>query len=54
MCRFHYAGVSAMNVTLGVPRLREIINVAKRVKTPSLSKFAWVCTRTWLFSIFSF
>ncbi|KAL1315999.1 DNA-directed RNA polymerase II subunit RPB1 [Arachis duranensis] len=36
---FHYAGVSAKNVTLGVPRLREIINVAKRIKTPSLSVF---------------
>jgi len=34
---FHYAGVSAKNVTLGVPRLREIINVAKTVKTPSLT-----------------
>ncbi|MED6135270.1 DNA-directed RNA polymerase II subunit rpb1 [Stylosanthes scabra] len=34
---FHYAGVSAKNVTLGVPRLTEIINVAKRIKTPSLS-----------------
>ncbi|BAS92312.1 Os05g0151000 [Oryza sativa Japonica Group] len=34
---FHYAGVSAKNVTLGVPRLREIINVAKNIKTPSLS-----------------
>jgi DNA-directed RNA polymerase II subunit RPB1 len=33
---FHYAGVSAKNVTLGVPRLKEIINVAKKVKTPSL------------------
>lgn len=33
---FHYAGVSAKNVTLGVPRLKEIINVAKTVKTPSL------------------
>ncbi|TVU25187.1 hypothetical protein EJB05_27675, partial [Eragrostis curvula] len=33
---FHFAGVSAKNVTLGVPRLREIINVAKRIKTPSL------------------
>ncbi|GJN12411.1 hypothetical protein PR202_ga30686 [Eleusine coracana subsp. coracana] len=29
---FHYAGVSAKNVTLGVPRLREIINVAKKIK----------------------
>jgi RNA polymerase Rpb1, domain 5 len=26
---FHYAGVSAKNVTLGVPRLKEIINVSK-------------------------
>ena len=34
---FHYAGVSAKNVTLGVPRLKEIINVAKTVKTPSLT-----------------
>lgn len=33
---FHYAGVSAKNVTLGVPRLQEIINVSKRTKTPSL------------------
>ncbi|KAL3846325.1 hypothetical protein ACJIZ3_003728 [Penstemon smallii] len=36
---FHYAGVSAKNVTLGVPRLREIINVAKKIKTPSLSLY---------------
>lgn len=36
---FHYAGVSAKNVTLGVPRLREIINVAKTIKTPSLSVY---------------
>ncbi|CAK4520911.1 unnamed protein product [Aphanomyces euteiches] len=33
---FHYAGVSAKNVTLGVPRLKEIINIAKDVKTPSI------------------
>jgi DNA-directed RNA polymerase II subunit RPB1 len=36
---FHYAGVSAKNVTLGVPRLREIINVAKKIKTPTLSVY---------------
>ncbi|TQD85770.1 hypothetical protein C1H46_028686 [Malus baccata] len=36
---FHYAGVSAKNVTLGVPRLKEIINVAKKIKTPSLSVY---------------
>ena len=32
---FHYAGV-ASNVTLGVPRLKEIINLARNIKTPSL------------------
>ena len=31
---FHFAGVSSKNVTLGVPRLKEIINVAKNIKTP--------------------
>lgn len=31
---FHYAGVASKNVTLGVPRLKEIINVAERIKTP--------------------
>lgn len=34
---FHFAGVSSKNVTLGVPRLKEIINVAKRLKTPMMS-----------------
>jgi DNA-directed RNA polymerase II subunit RPB1 len=33
---FHQAGVSSKNVTLGVPRLKEIINVAKNIKTPSM------------------
>lgn len=33
---FHFAGISTKNVTLGVPRLREIINVASNIKTPSL------------------
>jgi DNA-directed RNA polymerase II subunit RPB1 len=33
---FHFAGVSSKNVTLGVPRLKEIINISKRLKTPSL------------------
>ncbi|GMF25445.1 unnamed protein product [Phytophthora lilii] len=36
---FHYAGVSAKNVTLGVPRLKEIMNIAKDVRTPSLRIF---------------
>lgn len=33
---FHSAGVASKNVTLGVPRLKEIINVAKTIKTPSV------------------
>ncbi|KKY19120.1 putative dna-dependent rna polymerase ii largest [Phaeomoniella chlamydospora] len=33
---FHFAGVSAKNVTLGVPRLKEILNVSKDIKTPSM------------------
>ncbi|OMJ92206.1 hypothetical protein SteCoe_5081 [Stentor coeruleus] len=36
---FHFAGVSSKNVTLGVPRLKEIINVAKNIKTPSLNVY---------------
>ena len=36
---FHFAGVSAKNVTLGVPRLTEIINIAKNIKTPSLTVY---------------
>ena len=31
---FHNAGISSKNVTLGVPRLKEVINVAKQLKTP--------------------
>jgi len=33
---FHFAGISAKNVTLGVPRFKEIINVSNNIKTPSL------------------
>lgn len=36
---FHFAGVSSKNVTLGVPRIKEIINVAKKQKSPSLTIF---------------
>ena len=36
---FHYAGVSAKNVTLGVPRLNELINITKNPKTPSVTIF---------------
>jgi DNA-directed RNA polymerase II subunit RPB1 len=36
---FHSAGISAKNVTLGVPRLNELINVAKSVKTPQMKVY---------------
>ena len=35
---FHLAGVSS-NVTTGVPRLKEIINVAKNIRTPLLKVY---------------
>ncbi|KAI9353353.1 hypothetical protein DFJ73DRAFT_924461, partial [Zopfochytrium polystomum] len=31
---FHFAGVASMNVTLGVPRIKEIINASKVIATP--------------------
>mmetsp|Transcript_27788 Transcript_27788/g.32419 ORF Transcript_27788/g.32419 Transcript_27788/m.32419 type:complete len:553 (-) Transcript_27788:349-2007(-) len=34
---FHFAGVSSMNVTLGVPRLKEIINASKSISTPIIT-----------------
>ena len=34
---FHFAGVASMNVTLGVPRIKEIINASKRIETPIIT-----------------
>lgn len=31
---FHFAGVASMNITLGVPRLKEIINATANISTP--------------------
>ncbi|TMW55051.1 hypothetical protein Poli38472_013813 [Pythium oligandrum] len=39
---FHFAGVASMNVTLGVPRLKEIINASKAISTPIITA-ALVC-----------
>lgn len=36
---FHFAGVSSKNITLGVPRLKEILNVATNIKTPSMTVY---------------
>lgn len=32
---FHFAGVISKNVTLGIPRLKELLDQAKNIKTPS-------------------
>ena len=46
---FHFAGVASMNVTLGVPRIKEIINAAKNISTPimkvRLALAAWRAAR---------
>jgi len=34
---FHFAGIASMNVTLGVPRIKEIINAAKVISTPMIT-----------------
>lgn len=34
---FHFAGVASMNVTLGVPRIKEIINATKEISTPIIT-----------------
>jgi DNA-directed RNA polymerase III subunit RPC1 len=34
---FHFAGVASMNITLGVPRIKEIINASKNISTPILT-----------------
>ncbi|KAJ2125786.1 DNA-directed RNA polymerase III subunit C1 (rpo31) [Coemansia sp. RSA 720] len=33
---FHFAGIASMNVTMGVPRIKEIINGAKNISTPTV------------------
>ena len=34
---FHFAGVASMNITLGVPRIKEIISAAKNISTPIIT-----------------
>jgi DNA-directed RNA polymerase III subunit RPC1 len=34
---FHFAGVAGMSITQGVPRIKEIINAAKKISTPIIS-----------------
>lgn len=37
MRTFHYAGVTELNVTLGLPRLIEIVDARKKISTPTMS-----------------
>ena len=39
MRTFHYAGVAEMNVTLGLPRLIEIVDARRIPKTPIMEVF---------------
>jgi DNA-directed RNA polymerase III subunit RPC1 len=34
---FHFAGVASMNITLGVPRIKEIINASKLINGPIIN-----------------
>merc|ERR1711959_367551 len=34
---FHFAGVASMNVTLGVPRITEIIDAVVKIRTPIIN-----------------
>jgi DNA-directed RNA polymerase beta' subunit len=34
---FHHAGIASKNVTLGIPRLTELVDATRKIKTPSLS-----------------
>lgn len=36
---FHLAGVSDKNVTLGVPRLQQLLDASKNIKTPNMTIF---------------
>lgn len=42
---FHFAGVASMNITLGVPRIKEIINASKAIRClpPFLFCFRTAC-----------
>lgn len=34
---FHFAGVASMNITQGVPRIKEIINASAKISTPVIT-----------------
>ena len=40
---FHFAGVAEMNVTVGLPRIIEILDGRKDIKTPMMEIFLKTC-----------
>jgi DNA-directed RNA polymerase II subunit RPB1 len=46
VCRFHLAGVGSKNVTQGVPRIQELIDVSKHIKKPVTTAYLQEPTRT--------
>lgn len=40
---FHFAGVASMNVTLGVPRIKEIMNASRKISTPIIEATLGAC-----------
>lgn len=34
---FHFAGVGSMDITMGVPRIKEIINATANINTPIIT-----------------
>lgn len=41
---FHFAGVASMNITQGVPRIKEIINAVRQISTPIITVALSNCT----------
>jgi DNA-directed RNA polymerase III subunit RPC1 len=36
---FHFAGVASMNITQGVPRIKELVNATRRIATPLVTAY---------------
>lgn len=49
---FHFAGVASMNITQGVPRIKEIINANPKISTPIITA-ALVSKFSIIFKLFS-
>ena len=46
---FHYSGVASKDVTLGMPRLKELIDAVPSIRTPSMTiRFPGYATKEWV------